>query len=90
MYQVVKFDKNRDISMTMPNLSTSIRLALENGVVLDTGVESFYNELDDPSSIYGRVQDVFQAMDLQRELLNRASSPNLNDSPSQPVSGETE
>lgn len=90
MYQICKFNKQRDIQATRPGLSTSIKLALENGVVMDTGIDSIYNDIDNPTNIWGRVSDVFQAIDAQEMALNAGKIAAPSVQPSQPVSGETE
>ena len=69
MYQVCKFNKDTDLCQTVPGLSTDLGLAINNGVVLDTGIDSNYNDVDDPARIRGRVRDAFQAVDLQRSVL---------------------
>ena len=65
MYQVCKFNKDTDLCKTVPGLSTDLGLAINNGVVLDTGIDATYNDVDDPARIRGRVHDAFQAVDLQ-------------------------
>ena len=69
MYQNCKFDPNRDVCRTVPGLSTDLVAAVENGVVLDTGIDAQYNNVDDPANIRGRVRDAFAAIDQQRALL---------------------
>lgn len=69
MYQICKFNKDTDLCRTVPGLSTDLGLAIDNGVVLDTGIDSNYNDVDDPARIRGRVRDAFQAVDLQRSVL---------------------
>lgn len=73
MFQVCKFNPKTDICETIPGLSTDLSAAIENGVVLDTGIDSQYNEVDDPSLIRGRVRDAFSAIDMGRSLLSSAS-----------------
>lgn len=69
MYHICKFNKDTDLCKTVPGLSTDLGLAIDNGVVLDTGIDSNYNDVDDPARIRGRVRDAFQAVDLQRSVL---------------------
>lgn len=90
MKQICKFNVKRDIQKSRPGLSTNIELALENGVVLDTGIDSIYNDIENPTNIWGRVQDVFTAMDIQKKILNSGKVSNPSVQPSQPASGETE
>ena len=46
MYQVCKFNKDTDLCKTVPGLSTDLCLAIDNGVVLDTGIDASYNDVD--------------------------------------------
>lgn len=69
MYQKCKYDPKRDICRTVPGLSTDLAAAVENGVVLDTGIDAQYNNVDDPANIRGRVRDAFAAIDQQRAVL---------------------
>jgi hypothetical protein len=69
MYQKCKFDPKRDVCRTVPGLSTDLAAAVENGVVLDTGIDAQYNNVDDPANIRGRVRDAFAAIDQQRAVL---------------------
>lgn len=69
MKQICKFNKERDIMRTVPGLSVDLALAVENGVVLDTGVDAQYNDIEDPANIHGRVRDAFGAVDAQRAIL---------------------
>lgn len=90
MKQICKFNSKRDIQQSVPGLSQSIAMALETGVVLDTGIDSQYNEIENPTNIWGRVTDVFQAIDAQKIALQsgKISAPSVQ--PSQPGTGETE
>lgn len=90
MYQKCKFNEVFDIQKTRPSLSTSIRLAMESGVVLDTGIDSVYNDIENPTNIWGRVTDVFTALDVQKRVLSGSMSKSSNVSHSQPVMGEGE
>lgn len=69
MYQKCIFDPKRDVCRTVPGLSTDLAAAIENGVVLDTGIDAQYNNVDDPANIRGRVRDAFAAIDQQRAVL---------------------
>lgn len=57
-------------------MSTSLFNALETGVVMDTGTVGEFNDIQDPSGVWMRVNDAFQAMDAQKTLraLGRKSS----------------
>lgn len=92
MFQICKFDSKTDICRTVPGLSTDLKQAIYNGVVLDTGTDGAYNEVDDPARIRGRVRDAFQAVDLQRSVLAAGKilpNPESSSSPSTP-SGASE
>lgn len=69
MYQVCKFNPVTDISEAIPGLATDLESAIKNGVVLDTGIDAQYNNVDDPALIRGRVRDAFAAVDMQRSVL---------------------
>lgn len=69
MYQNCRYNPVTDICRTVPGLSTDLAAAVENGVVLDTGIDAQYNNVDDPAHIRGRVRDAFAAIDLQRSVL---------------------
>ena len=71
MFQECKFNKVTDIQEHVPSLSTDINKAIETNTVQDTGVASDCNEISDLNSIYGRVGDVFEAIDAQKEVLSR-------------------
>lgn len=53
---------------TVEGLEMDLALAVESGVVLDTGTIGDYNDIEDPRSISRRVRDVFDAMDIQKSL----------------------
>lgn len=63
-----------DLAETVPSLSTDVNVAIETGVIVDTGVSSEYNEIDDPTSISGRVRNAFEAVDLQRKISAAAAA----------------
>lgn len=69
MYQKCNFDPRRDVCRTVPGLATDLAAAVENGVVLDTGIDAQYNNVEDPANIRGRVRDAFSAIDQQRAVL---------------------
>lgn len=69
MYQIAKFDKFRDVMEAVPGLSTDLEAAIKNGVVLDTGIDAMYNDMEDVARIRGRVRDAFSAIDHQKAIL---------------------
>lgn len=69
MYQICKFDKTRDLQEAIPGLSTDLHEAIKHGVVLDTGIDATYNDMEDVAGIRGRVRDAFSAIDHQRAIL---------------------
>lgn len=71
MIQECKFNKLTDVQEHVPSLSTDINKAIETNTVEDTGVVADYNDISDPSMIRGRVGDVFEAIDAQKEVLSR-------------------
>ncbi len=81
MLQDCKFNKLVDIQEHVPSLSTDINKAIETNTVEDTGVVADYNDISDPAFICGRVGDVFDAIDAQKEVLSRGRVV----SPSAPV-----
>lgn len=68
MIQNPKFNPVTDIEECVPDLSVSLTDAIKTHVVLDTGVEPMYNDIEDPSLCSGIVRDAFEAIDLQRKL----------------------
>lgn len=68
MKQKCKFNPNTDIEETMPGLSIDLSRAITEGVIKDTGDIPYHNEITDPSTITGRVTDVFQAIDTDKAL----------------------
>lgn len=71
MLQDCKFNKLTDLQEHVPSLSTDINKAIETNTVEDTGVVADYNDISDPALIRGRVGDVFDAIDAQKEVLSR-------------------
>lgn len=60
-----------DLQEHVPSLATDLNKAIETNTVQDTGVAAEYNDISDPDSIFGRVGDVFEAIDAQKEVLSR-------------------
>lgn len=73
MFINTDFDQVRDYAPTTPGLAIDMAVAMESGVVFDTGTIGESNDIDDPNSIRCRVNDAFEALDAQRHLFNRAS-----------------
>lgn len=94
MIQECKFNKLTDIQEHVPSLSTDLNKAIETNIVEDTGVVADYNDISDPVMILGRVGDVFDAIDAQKEVLSRGrvvkpSAP-VDPVPSVKVSSESD
>lgn len=64
------YDPQRDIAKVVPDMSVDLAAAIETGVVLDTGTIAEHNEIDDPSSVIGRVRDCFDAFEAKKAILN--------------------
>lgn len=71
MIQECKFNKLTDVQEHVPSLATDLNKAIETNTVADTGVVADYNDISDPALIRGRVGDVFEAIDAQKEVLSR-------------------
>lgn len=71
MLQECKFNKLMDLQEHVPSLATDINKAIETNTVQDTGVSADYNDISDPDTIRGRVGDVFDAIEAQKEVLSR-------------------
>lgn len=69
MRYTCKFNPVTDIQRVMPDMSVDLKAAIETGVVLDTGTVAEHNDIDDPSTIYGRVRDCFDAFDAKQKIL---------------------
>lgn len=68
MRQICKFNPDRDIERAMPGLAVDLEQALTEGVIKDTGEIPYHNDIDDPTTITGRVSDVFEAIEAERGL----------------------
>lgn len=69
MRYTCKFNSKTDIQRVMPDMSVDLKSAIETGVVLDTGTVAEHNDIDDPSTIYGRVRDCFDAFEAKQKIL---------------------
>lgn len=86
MKQVCKFNSVRDIQKTVPDMSIDLAAAIESGVVLDTGMIAEHNEIDNPACIIGRVRDVFDAFEAQKNILAKGR---IEAAPAAPVTSST-
>lgn len=55
-----------DLMATVEGLSCDLEVAINTGVVVDTGSLGEYNDITDPTNILCRVHDAFEAIDLQK------------------------
>lgn len=69
MEYVCNYCKDRDVQPVAEGLATDLKLAIETGVVADTGIVPEYNHIEDPMNIHGRVNDVFEAIEAQKQIL---------------------
>lgn len=92
MRQKCKFNKDRDLKEIVPGLTPNLRIAMQEHVVLDTGISPEYNNIEDPANIVGRVRDVFDAIEAQRSIASSMKSQVSSNSTSEPQegSGKTE
>lgn len=68
MRQKCKYDKNRDLKQTAPNLSIDLSQALKDKVIPSSGTQIEHNELESSSAIGMRVRDNFEAIEAQRMI----------------------
>lgn len=94
MLQVCTFNKLTDIQEHVPSLATDLNKAIETNTVEDTGVVADFNDISDPSLIRGRVGDVFEAIDAQKEVLSRGRvvdhSASVDSAPAGKMSSESD
>lgn len=69
MKQNCKFDPKKDYVKATPNLSVNLSKAMENGVVPQSGTLVEHNGMEHSTDIGPRVQDSFEAIDLQRNVM---------------------
>lgn len=79
-----KYNPVADIDNVQEGLAVDLVRALTEGVIQDTGEIPYHNDIEDPTTISGRVNDVFEAMDADRSLSQ--SMANKPQSPTPPVS----
>lgn len=73
MLHICRFNKVTDVEATREGLAIDLAVALRTGVVKDSGIEPEFNNIDDPTKIKGRYNDVFAAIDERNSVLNKAS-----------------
>lgn len=66
--QECKFNPYSDAQEVVPFLGVDINDMLQTGIVKDSAETLDNNGIDDPTSIVGRVRDVFDAMDAARAI----------------------
>ena len=76
----------------MPGLAVDLNVALTEGKIKDTGEIPYHNDIEDPSTISGRIRDNFEAIDAERSLkANMANKPQIQTpNVSTPQAGEGE
>lgn len=84
------YDLTKDIQRTQPDMAINLQLAITEGVVQDTGDIPYYNDIEDPSTITGRINDVFEAMDAERSLKNAMANKPQNVSSGQAAAASSE
>lgn len=67
-YESCVYDAKRDIKEVIDGLSIDIDDALKTGVVKDGSADIEYNNLDNPDSIVGRIEDPISAIEARRAL----------------------
>lgn len=89
-----KYNPTTDINNVQEGLSVDLVRALTEGVIQDTGEIPYHNDIEDPTTISGRVNDVFEAIDADRSLsqsmANKPQSPSQTQTVSTPKEGEGE
>lgn len=87
-----KYNSEKDVDNVQEGLSVDLKRALTEGVIQDTGEIPYYNDIEDPTAISGRVNDVFEALDADRNLSqSMAKKPqSLTPPVSTPKEGEGE
>ena len=79
------FNKQTDIQPVAEGLSTDLKLAIETGVIADTGIMPEYNHIDDPCNIHGKIGDAFDAIEAQKKLLSSAKAASSTNAAPQSV-----
>lgn len=83
-----KFDKKRDFKEVVPNLSMSIRMAMQTGVITDSANNSPYNEVESTEEVGNYLHDTIDIAMASKKLgiamsSNNPTSTDINDTVSQ-------
>ena len=71
MIQDCKFDKSRDLGVTIQGLSPDLNKIIETGTVPDSEAEIVHNQLSSLEQVGSRISDKFEAIILQRSFLSQ-------------------
>lgn len=75
-----KYDKNRDFKQVVPNLSMSIRLAMQTGVITDSAANSPYNEMESTEQVGNYLHDTIDIAMASKKLgIQMSSNPTSTD-----------
>lgn len=88
-----KYNPDKDIARVVPNLSISLKNAVETGSIKDTGYIPEFNNIDDPSKVVGIVRDNFEAVDAMeyiRATGQKSQTPTQVQTLSTPSEGASE
>jgi len=80
-----KFDKNKDFQETIPNLAMSVQMALTTGVIMDSGTNSPYNEVESTAEVGNYLHDAIDIAMASKKLglamqSSAPTSTDINDS----------
>lgn len=86
--RVYEFDKDKDLKRVEPASVLLLSEVLASGVVPPDSTDLDYNNIDNPDNVAGRVTNVFDAIDMSRELASAAKTESKpGTSPSQSTTG---
>ncbi len=68
MYQECKFNRDCDISETVPSLAVDLGEVIRTGVVCDSSFVPSFNEIEEPSKVGSRIRNVFDSLDSQKSI----------------------
>lgn len=76
MRRKCEFNPSRDEGTCIQGLAVDLDAAIQSGVIIDTGTENIYNDLDieEKNNVGSRVHDVFEAVDRQSSFLGMADA----------------
>lgn len=81
-----KFDKNADIEKVIPDLEISIEMAIQTGVIKDTGTSTPYTKETDVNKVGNYVHDNIEAaMELKRIGASLSNMPTSTGFEGQPT-----